>query len=257
MQMNRSELTIAYKMYFFRIGISLSAKASVKKADLYEALRSRILRMELAPGSALEEATLSAEFGVSRTPLREVLHRLASEGFAKLETNRGATVSSMDMPVMRSFFQTAPMIYAAVARLAAENGKPEQIASLRESQALFREAVSAERARDMAIFNHRFHETIGEMAGNPYLAPSLKRLLIDHARMSQTFYDARAAVDRKRIATACDQHDAMIDAFEAREPARAVELTLDHWALSRDRIERFVQPDPLPLDPETEMRDAV
>jgi len=166
-------------------------------------------------------------------------------------------VRSKDMPVMRAFFQTAPMIYAAVARLAAENGAPAQIETLRESQTSFRAAAAGENPRDMAIFNHRFHETIGEMAGNPYLTPSLSRLQIDHARMSQAFYDARSKADRQRIATACDQHDAMIGAFEAREPARAVELTLDHWALSRDRIERFVQPDPLPLDPGTEMRDAI
>jgi len=227
----------------------------MKKADLYDALRGRILRLEFAPGSALEEAALSAEFGVSRTPLREVLQRLANEGFAKLEANRGTTVSSMDMPVMRAFFQTAPMIYASVARLAAENATPEKIARLRDIQNGFRKAVDADLPKDMAMLNHQLHELIGDMAGNPYLSPSLQRLLIDHTRMSQTFYAARTKAERVLIQTASDQHDAMIDAFEAREPTRAVALVLDHWALSRDRIERYVRPDPLPEHPE--VRDAV
>jgi len=50
------------------------------------------------------------------------------------------------------------------------------------------------------------------------------------------------------VSKASDQHDAMICAFEAQEPALAIDLTLQHWDLSRDRIERFVRPDPLPLD---------
>jgi DNA-binding GntR family transcriptional regulator len=100
----------------------------------------------------------------------------------------------------------------------------------------------------MAIHNHRFHRLIGEMASNPFLAPSLDRLLIDHTRMSQTFYRPNNARERERIWLACDQHDKMIEAFERRDPASAVQLTLDHWALSRNEIEKFAKPDPLPMD---------
>ena len=51
-----------------------------------------------------------------------------------------------------------------------------------------------------------------------------------------------------RVIKAIDQHDAMIVAIEKQEPAVALDLTIDHWNLSRDRLERFVTPDPLPLD---------
>ena len=227
----------------------------MKKSDLLNTLRQRILQLDIEPGAALDEATLCEAYGVSRTPLREVLHRLAGEGYARIEPNRGVSVSSMDIATMRNFFQTAPMIYASVARLAAENATPEKVSKLRDVQREFRSAVENDAPRDMAISNHSLHEQIGDMAGNPYLSPSLQRLLIDHTRMSQTFYAARTKPERALIQTACDQHDAMIEAFEAREPSRAVELALDHWALSRDRIERYVRPDPLPVDPE--VRDAV
>lgn len=229
----------------------------MKKSALFDALRAGILDLSLSPGSALDEAALCESYGVSRTPLREVLQRLSGEGYVTLEANRGAAVSSMDLDTMRNFFQTAPMIYAAVARLAAEGATPARIAALKDIQQGFREAVAASAPRDMAVLNHQFHETIGDMAGSPYLTPSLKRLLIDHTRMSQTFYAARDTVEQGQIATACDQHDAMIEAFEQRAPARAVELTLEHWALSRDRMERFARPDPLPLDPAGDMRNAV
>ena len=229
----------------------------MKKADLYTTLRARILDLTLVPGGALEEAALCETHGVSRTPLRETLQRLAGEGYVTLAANRGAAVSSMDLPVIRSLMQTAPMIYAAIARLAAENATPAGVETLKTTQRAFRVAVETEEPGNMAIHNHRFHEAIGDMAASPYLMPSLKRLLIDHTRMSQRFYDARTAAQRGAIRDACDQHDALIAAFEDRAPARAVSVTLDHWALSRDGFERFVTPDPLPLDPTQEIKDAV
>lgn len=227
----------------------------MKKTALFDALKQQILQLDLEPGSALDEVSLCAAHNVSRTPLREVLHRLAGAGFVQIEPNRGASVSSMDLETMRTFFQTAPMIYASVARLAAEKATADSVNTLRDIQTKFRKAVKDNRPRDMAISNYQLHETMGVMAANPYLSPSLNRLLIDHTRMSQTFYRSRTKTERTRITTACDQHDEMIDAIEAHEASRAVELTLDHWALSRDRMELYVRPDPLPLDPE--IRDAV
>ncbi|MEM9854042.1 MAG: GntR family transcriptional regulator, partial [Pseudomonadota bacterium] len=80
------------------------------------ALRQKILALELAPGAELDEASLCEAHGLSRTPLREVLQRLAGEGFVTLTAHRGATVASMDLARMRTFFQTAPMVYAGIAR---------------------------------------------------------------------------------------------------------------------------------------------
>jgi DNA-binding GntR family transcriptional regulator len=146
----------------------------------------------------------------------------------------------MDFDVMRGFFQTAPMIYASMARLAAERASPDQVATLRAIQDDFRTAVERNEPGEMVLHNHRLHEMIGFVADNPYLMPSLQRLLIDHTRMSQTFYRPRFTDEAGRIEAACAQHDALIDAVEAHEPARAVEITMAHWALSRDRIELYV-----------------
>jgi DNA-binding GntR family transcriptional regulator len=73
-------------------------------------------------------------------------------------------------------------------------------------------------------------------------------LLIDHTRLSQTFYRPASPAEKLLISKASDQHDAMISAIEAGEGALAIDLTLQHWDLSRDRLERFVRPDPLPVD---------
>ena len=222
-------------------------KASTK-TETAEILKQRILSMEIAPGQLLDEVELAETFGMSRTPLREVIQRLAGEGYLVVEQNRGAKVAPMDFATMRQFFQAAPMIYASVARLAAENATAREVAALKDIQVAYRRSISEKSIRDTAMQNHRFHEQIGVMAASPYLMPSLNRLLIDHTRISQTFYRVRAREDTTRIATAADQHDAMIDAFERHAAAEAVELTLAHWSLSRDRLEQYVSPDPLPFE---------
>lgn len=219
-----------------------------KKQACQEALIHRILTLDIQPGSTLDETLLSEEYSLSRTPLREVFQKLAGDGYLVQNENRGTKVSSMDLTSMRNFFQSAPMIYAAVARLAAENATRQQIEELKSTQMQFRRAGEASETQEMAMYNHRFHHIIGEMAGSPYLSPSLNRLLIDHTRMSQMFYKPINSKERLLVWEACDQHDAMIEAIENQDTAAIVQLTIEHWELSRDRIEKFVRPDPLDMD---------
>lgn len=211
-------------------------------------IKQRILSTDLAPGVDLDEVSLCEQYGISRTPLREVLQRLQGEGYVELAQNRGAKVSSMDIGVLRTFFQTAPMVYANIARLACENGTSQQVGHLKQAQLEFAKAAKTEQAAEAALANHKFHAVIGEMAQNPYLQASLARLQIDHTRLSQTFYRPAAPSETVLVLKAIEQHDAMISAIEAREGALAIDLTLQHWDLSRDRMERFVRPDPLPVD---------
>lgn len=218
------------------------------KPECLNDLRRRILSTELEPGLDLDESGLSQQYNMSRTPLREVLQRLQGEGYVVMSENRGAKVASMDLGVLRTFFQTAPMVYANIARLACENRTGAQLDGLKDAQSHFAKAAKASDAAEAALANHRFHAIIGDMAHNTYLMASLARLQIDHTRMSQTFYRPAAPAETMLVIKAIEQHDAMIAAIEAGEGALAIDLTLQHWDLSRDRMERFVRPDPLPVD---------
>jgi len=159
-----------------------------RKSSLYDDLKRQILTMELDPDADLDEASLSERYGLSRTPVREIFRRLAGEGYVEVRENRGARVIPMNHSTLRNFFQVAPMIYAAVGRLAVQNFKPRQLADLRETQERFRAASAAKDLLAMVLENNRFHEIMGEMSGNVYLRPSLGRLLIDHARIGHTFF---------------------------------------------------------------------
>lgn len=234
----------------------ITAPKNMSKHEVAETLRQRILSLELAPSQLIDEVALASAFGISRTPMREIIQRLSGEWYLEIEANRGAKVAPMDLATMRHFFQAAPMIYSAAARLAAEHATTEQIDSLVAIQATIREAVEVGDSPAAAIRNHAFHAYVGEMAASPYLMPSLNRLLIDHTRLSQRFYKPADASETASIEAAVNQHDQMIAAFAAHDAETAVQLTLEHWALSRDRIEQFVTPDPLPFQLE-ELSHAV
>ncbi|MEO0821464.1 MAG: GntR family transcriptional regulator [Pseudomonadota bacterium] len=222
--------------------------AQTSKERLYHDLQRRILTLDLAPGTHLDETRLSEEYGISRTPLRDVFRQLDGEGYIQIREHRGTVVSPMGHKTMRDFFLAAPMIYSAVARLAARNARERDVAELAAVQARFRAAVESGDVDGMVYWNDRFHLAIGEIADNPYLMPSLRRLLIDHARIGQTFWRAAPREETARIDTASRHHDAFLEAFAAHDEEAAVRLVREHWELSRSHIERYVRPDPLPED---------
>src|SRR5689334_7549291 len=129
--------------------------------------------MELDPDEALDEVVISERYGLSRTPVRDIFRRLAGEGYIDIRENRGARVIPMNHATLRNFFLVAPMIYAAIGRLAVQNFKPTQLADLKQTQERFRTASGNMDALGMVLENNRFHEIFGEMSANAYLQPSL------------------------------------------------------------------------------------
>ncbi|UXN03853.1 MULTISPECIES: GntR family transcriptional regulator [unclassified Bartonella] len=219
------------------------------KTIFYEDLKRQILTMELDPDEDLEEIRLGQEYGLSRTPVREVLQRLAGEGYVELRENRGARVSPMNHSTIRHFFLVAPMIYAAIGRLAVHNYKQKQLAELVKTQEDFTKASKDHDALNMVLSNNRFHEIIGEMSGNVYLQASLGRLLIDHSRIGCVFYRQNSSQDMtSRVQDAVAHHDGFIAAIIARDEDAFVALVFQHWELSRERMEMFVMPHSMKAD---------
>ncbi|OQP33198.1 GntR family transcriptional regulator [Pantoea latae] len=218
------------------------------KTALYEDLKRLILTMELDPDEVLDESSLTAQYGLSRTPVREVFQRLAGEGYLEIVEKRGVRVIPMNHASLRNFFLVAPMIYAATGRLAVQNYKPAQLKALKETQKRFRKAVQTHDAAVLVLENNRFHEIMGEMAANPYLQPSLGRLLIDHCRIGHTFYRPQNGDMEHRLQLAADHHDAFIAAIEAHDEQAVVDLVFQHWELSRENMEIFIAPQGLKAD---------
>ncbi|WP_082481458.1 GntR family transcriptional regulator [Pseudomonas sp. Leaf127] len=214
-----------------------------RKAVLGDTLRRRILSMELAPGAVVDELALCDEFGLSRPPVRELLRQVAAEGYIELEANRAPRVASMSHESLHSFFLSAPLIYIATTQLAALHASAAEIEGLKAIQRNFRQALVDRDVEKRIIYNDQFHLEIGKMAHNDYLMPSLRRLLIDHARLGKTFYRHPTTGDMQRdLELACDQHDQMIEAIERRDPDAAAEIVRAHFELSRRRMAEYAAP---------------
>ena len=206
-------------------------------------LKRKILTLAAQPGEYLDEVEIGKAYGISRPPVREVLRQLAGEGYVDLHENRGAQVAPMSHKTLRNFFTVAPMIYAAVALLAAQHATATQIERMKDVQCEFREALRNRDAAGRALLNERFHDVMGEMADNEFLLPSLRRLLIDHTRISMTFYNPRLTNLTAQQSIAADQHDRFIALIEAGDADAAADLAVAHWELSRAQMERFVAPE--------------
>lgn len=217
-----------------------------RKTQLYDAVRRRIVSMELAPGAVVDELALCDEFGLSRPPVRELMRQLAGEGYIELEHNRPARVTPMSYQSLRSFFLAAPLIYVATSQLAAQLATPEDVARLQDIQRRFKAAIAQKDTEGRVFYNDQFHAEIGAIARNAYLLPSLRRLLIDHARLGKIFYRAPATDDMRRdLELAVVQHDQIVEAIERHDAEGVGELVRAHMDLSRRRMTEYVIPDAL------------
>lgn len=222
-----------------------------RRQSLATALRRRILTMQMVPGAILDEYALAEEFALSRPPVRETLRQMAGEGYVDLEPNRPARVTGLGYQSLRDFFLFAPIVYVASTRLAAERRSEADLAGLQEVQAGFRAAIAAGDVEGRVFLNDLFHLRIGEMAQNAYVLPSLRRCLIDHARIAKVFYEDRLAAQNPRMLAerdeAADQHDQIIAAIAARDPDRAEAIVRAHLDLSRRNIAMYATPEAMTL----------
>jgi DNA-binding GntR family transcriptional regulator len=214
-----------------------------RKAALADALKRRIVNMELAPGAVVDEVALSAEFGLSRPPVRELLRQMAAEGYIELEANRAARVSTMSYQSLRNFFLAAPMLYVATSQLAANNATPADIVRLKEIQTSFLAAIERNDVESRVFYNDQFHLEIGLIARNEYLLPSLRRILIDHARLGKTFYRFPTTDNMQRdLDHAVTQHDQIIEAIERHDTHAVGVIVRSHLDLSRRRMTEYAVP---------------
>lgn len=140
--------------------------------EVYRALKSAIQTGRLAPGEHLVEDTLRTEYGLSRTPIRNALRRLAENGLVTIEANRGAFVASWTSDDVAEVMSIRALLEPHAAALAAERRTEEQLERLLEICSSM-EACERKRAGDfrdeLARQNHELHTSVLECAASPRL----------------------------------------------------------------------------------------
>ncbi|WAJ29745.1 GntR family transcriptional regulator [Antarcticirhabdus aurantiaca] len=192
---------------------------------VYDSLRDEILDLVLPPGSAIDEVQLAERFGVSRTPIREALVRLAGEGLVNTLPNRSTMVSNIDYLNLHTYFDALVLMYRVTTRLAAEHHRPADLEPIRAAQFQFAEAVAAQDALAMIDTNAAFHTAIAEAGRNPHFLAFFNRLLDQGRRILRIYYNAyEDRLPREFV----DEHEAMIAAIERRDVAAADALAKAH-----------------------------
>jgi DNA-binding GntR family transcriptional regulator len=209
--------------------MSESRRIEVKSVvdQVYVAVRERILTGELPRGSRLRQEELAAELGVSRTPLREALRRLASEGLVDFNPNRGATVSREDVANLWHAWAARVAIEPGAARLAARAGDPEAVAGLRAL--IGEQRAGVDRGGDTYAANRDFHLALVAASGNPHLVRFAETLWVP--RIARRIYTLQA-VDPRLVLAWADDHDRIADAIAAGDGDLAASLTRAHIAAS-------------------------
>ena len=211
---------------------------------VYEALRERILTLELVPGSDLNEAALEAEFEVSRTPVREALIRLASERLISLSPNRGASVTPLDIADVPQLFEALELSQRATLRWAAKRRSPADIEGLAELSAEFTKAAREQDFRRMGDANREFHVAVGRASGNRYIAELYETQLWASLRLARMVFANAPLSDpshSRYYAEVIRHHEGMIAAIEAGDEDRADELARKHAELFKRRVTQSLQ----------------
>lgn len=207
---------------------------------VYDILRDEILSLTLPPGTPIDEIQLSERMEMSRTPIREALVRLATEGLVTTLPNRSTVVSNIDFLNLHTFFDAISLMYRVTTRLAAEYHTIEDRKIIRARQSEFSQAVEAQDALSMIATNREFHLAIAEAGRNPYYTSLFRRLLDEGRRLLRMYYQSyNDRLPHEYVV----EHDDMIAAIEARDIAACDRLSSAHANQIVRQIQNMVAQD--------------
>ena len=199
-----------------------------------ERLRARIYAHELAPGSWIDEQALADEFGISRTPMREALKVLASEGLVLLKPRRGCYVTEMSERDIDEIFPVLALLEGRVAEEATQRLTDADLARLEKVHADLERHVAANDADRFFETNQIFHNALQELAGNRWLSQIIAdtRKFLNLTRRDSLRLDGRL---KQSVA----EHREIMAALKARDAASAAHHMHDHIISGRDALARL------------------
>ena len=191
----------------------------------YSRLREQILDGELSPGAVLGEVEQSTRLGVSRTPLREALARLTSDGLVSTHSGRGVVVTDVDLGRIGELFEVRSALEEQAARLAARRRDPAVFEALRGEFLLAHELLENDdpAKHDYYALVARLDAAIDEAAQNPLLVSTLAGVRTHVARIRRLSHD-----DPERLREAAREHLVIVDAIVDGSESLAAHATQLH-----------------------------
>ena len=192
-------------------------------SEVADRLRDLIVQGELAPGDRLNERLLTERFGISRTPLREAIKMLASEGLVQLLPNRGAVVMSITRKSARDMFQVMGVLESLAGQLACTNATEREIEDIAALHEQMRRHHKRRELNEYFRLNQEIHQRIVDCAGNAELADVHRRLSV---RLRRARYMANYS--KVRWDEAMAEHEQILEALTQRDAKRLPALLVAH-----------------------------
>ena len=210
----------------------------------YRALRSKIVRLEFAPGEVLREDELQESLSIGRTPIREALLRLQREHFVTVIPRRGMFVSGIEVDELSLLFETRAVLEPYAARLAAARGSGEQWDSM--EAALAQSTLPNLDDADRLTLDRRCHEIIWEASGNRFLWDTLDMLYAQSDRLWHLYLS-----DVADMAHAVQEHEAILTALRNDDADAVATLVEAHVQGFDQHIRKVIKARPSSPDSAT------
>lgn len=214
-------------------------------------LRQRILAGQLPGGTRLFEVPLAEELDISRTPLREALSRLSSEGLLDRVQGGGFVVRSFALADVIDTIELRGVLEGTAARLAAERGiTPHQFDALcgilARLDACFGDGPDNVDFEGYSDLNTEFHSILTDLSGSPVIIREINRVTSLPFASPSAFLPDKTRLDafRRTLAPAQEQHRALVEAIGAREGARAEHIAREHSRAARRNVEYIFAREP-------------
>ena len=211
---------------------------------VYDELHSRILSLELPPGSSIDEASIVKLLGVSRTPVREAIIHLAAEGLVIQQPNRSANVAPLDLARIRDYLEGIDLIQRAATRWTAIRRTEEGLVLIKRLAIDFEKAAKNRDSDRMVRANHDFHMAIGASCGNFHISDAYGRLLSEGLRIARFTLNGhyyRSQSDYYLfIESIISEHRETVAAIERRDANAAESVAAIHTEHTRSRFVEFL-----------------
>ena len=205
----------------------------------YDTIRRKILSMELEPGARIDEVSLASELGASRTPVREALHQLHSEGLIQIMPRGGYQVSSMDIKKFHQVIDMQMLIARAATHRLVDFGTEEDFERLEEVIKRVDQAISDQDPASIAHYNGKLHALEAELTDNPFFTQFAETIYTHAERFAVLSFgshqESRPHIDTHYGHVSHHHHD-YLSALRARDLERALAIAEEHVILFRDRI---------------------
>jgi len=189
--------------------------------DAYLRLKEAIRKGTLAPGTRVREVEIAHRFGISRTPARDAIRRLESEGLISFVPRHGAVVSQLDHQATMELYDLREILEGAAAAFAARHASAAEIEELEELIAA--EPELEKKPDQLADLNQLFHASLYRAAHNRFLERTLIALRDSMALLGGTSLKVKG-----RFQTAHDEHVAIVSAIAARDVEKAEQMAMAH-----------------------------